>query len=75
MQKKDSEHRNKAGKISKYFDRNQDTLDALDYDDLKKYQLFQMETMPVMLKKCKYDLSNTCAIDSITQAIVVAVHD
>ena len=28
-----------------------------------------------MLKKCKYDLSNTCAIDSITQAIVVAAHD
>ena len=34
--KKDTEHRNKSGKISKYLDRNQDTLDALDYDDLKK---------------------------------------
>ena len=28
-----------------------------------------------MLKKCKHDLSNTCAIDTITKAILVAAHD
>ena len=41
--KKDSEHRNKSGKISKYVDRNQDTLDALDYDDLKKIPIILNE--------------------------------